>query len=183
MMKDKITETKIGYKLFEVDKNGILFPLFIGKDKSIPIGEWISAEYIPTKGFAARGGWHIGADVPDAPWLKGYDGSDTGIYRSRFAKRKRVWCEVEYNATINWNKTVETLPKKCFVDKVPENGFYFFREVGKGIWVISSDIKVIRILSEHERQEILLAKGYSEKEAYKRYKETFEKRLCCKNIG
>ncbi len=66
-------ETKIGYKLFEMNKDGTLFPLFIGKNREVPMGEWIVAEYIPTKGFAARGGWHIGADVPDAPWLKGYE--------------------------------------------------------------------------------------------------------------
>ena len=167
----------IGYKLFEMNADGKLFPLFIGKQKETPIGEWIPAEYIPTKGFAARGGWHVGADVPDAPWLKGYDGSDVGVYKSRFSKGKRVWCEVEYNANINYNLEVEQLPKKCFVDKVPENGFYFFKEVGKGVWIISSDIKVIKIITEEERQQIMKEKGYDEIEAYKKYKETFEKRM------
>lgn len=176
-MDRKIEVVKKGYKLFEMNKEGKLFPLFIGKNKETPIGEWIEAEYIPTKGFANRGGWHIGADIPDAPWLKGYDGSDTGVYKSRFSKGKRVWCEVEYNATIDYNEEVEKLPKKSFVDKVPENGFYFFREVGKGTWVITSEIKIVRILSETERQEIMLSKGYDEKAAYKKYKETLEKRM------
>ena len=168
---------KVGYKLFEMNKEGKLFPLFIGKNTETSIGEWVKAEYIPTKGFAARGGWHIGADIPDAPWLKGYDGSDLGVYKSRFSKGKRVWCEVEYNATIDYNNEAQNLPKKCFMDKVPENGFYFFREVGKGTWVITSEIRIVRILSEAERQEVMLNKGYNEKEAYKKYKETFEKRM------
>lgn len=63
----KIKETRIGYKLFEMNKDGKLFPLFIGKQQETPVGEWVVAEYIPTKGFASIGGWHVGANVPDAP--------------------------------------------------------------------------------------------------------------------
>lgn len=167
----------IGYKLFEMNSNGELFPLFIDKAEEIPVGKWVKAKYIPTKGFASRGGFHIGADVPDAPWLKAYDGSDTGFYRSRFSKGKRVWCEIEYNSNHDYNEEVAKLPKKCFVDKVPEDGFYFFREVGKGTWVITSDIKVLRIIDESERQQIMANKGYSEVKAYAKYKATMEKRM------
>ena len=167
----------VGYKLFEMDKEGNLFPLFIDKKKKIPVGEWIHAEFTPTKSFAPRGGWHIGADVPDAPWLKGYNGSDYGIYRSRFSKGKRLWCEVEYNSNNNYDEEVQTLPKKCFIDRVPEDGYYKFKEVGKGVWIISSDIKVTRILSEAERKEIMLQKGYDEVAAYRKYKEIFENRM------
>lgn len=166
----------VGYKLFEMNKEGQLFPLFIGKSEKTPVNEWVHAEYIPTKGFASRGGWHIGADVPDAPWLKSLNGTDKGYYKSRFSKGKRAWCEVEYNATNDYNEEVANLPKKCFVDKVPNNGFYFFREAGKGVWVITSDIKITKILTEEERQEIIKEKGYDEVEAFKKYKETLEKR-------
>lgn len=169
--------SKTGYKLFEMNADGKLFPLFIGKSKETPVDEWVHAEYIPTKGFAPRGGWHIGMDVPDAPWLKGYDGSDTGIYKSRFAHGKRVWCEVEYNTTNDYNDMVKNLPKKCFEDSVPEEGFYFFREAGKGTWCITSDIKIVRLINEDERQEILKEKEYDEAGAYKKYKESFEKRM------
>lgn len=169
--------TRVGYKLFEMNKDGKLFPLFIGKQTETPMGEWVRAEYVPTKGFATRGGWHIGADVPDAPWLKGYDGSEKGIYKSRFNKGKRVWCEVEYNATIDYNDSAKVLPQKCFSNTIPENGFYFFREAGKGVWVITSDIKIVRILSEDERQRIMTDKGYDEVAAYAKYKKAFEKRM------
>ena len=176
-MDKRVKKTNIGYKLFEMDKYGKLFPLFIGKQKETNINEWVSAEYIPTKNFAPRGGWHVGADVPDAPWLKGYDGTDVGVYKSRFKKGKRVWCEVEYNASIDYNEEVELLPKKCFTDKTPEDGFYFFKEAGKGTWIITSDIKVIKIITEKERQDIMKSKGYDEVEAYKKYKDSFEKRM------
>ena len=170
-------KTDFGYKLFEQDTNGNLFPLFIDKNTPQPVLEWIPAEYHPTKGFAARGGWHIGADVPDAPWLKSYDGTETGYYKSRWKTGKRVWCLVEYNAENDYNEEVEILPKKCFSDRVPEDGFYFFREVGKGTWIITSDIKIIRILDEEERQKIMADKNYSETEAFSKYKRTFEKRM------
>lgn len=169
--------TNIGYKLFEMNAAGELFPLFIDKNTPVPIGEWIHAEYHPTKGFAARGGWHLGADVPDAPWLKSYDGSDTGYYKSRWKSGKRVWCRCEYNTNHDYNKEVSELPKKCFADRVPDDGYYFFREVGKGVWVITSDIKVIDVLTEEERIEIMEQKGYNEVEAFAKYKATFEKRM------
>ena len=168
---------KIGYKLFEQDAAGNLFPLFIDKNTPVPVGEWMTAEFHPTKGFAARGGWHIGADVPDAPWLKSYDGSDIGYYKSRFRHGKRVWCVVEYNDNHDYNKEVSQLKKKCWEDRVPVDGYYFFREVGKGTWVITSDIKVIAILDNDERINIMKSKGYDEAAAFSKYKSTFEKRM------
>lgn len=169
-------KTLFGYKLFEENADGKLFPLFIGKNEETKIGEWIHAEYIPTKGFAARGGWHIG-EYPDAPWLKAYDGTDTGCYKSRWKTGRRVWCLVEYNATIDYNPIVENLPKKCITDGIPENGYYFFREVGKGVWSITSDIKVVRKISEEERQEILQKNGIDEVENFAKYKAAMEKRM------
>ena len=166
----------IGYKLFEMNGKGELLPLFIDKNNPVPIGVWIHAEFIPTKGYAARGGWHVGT-ICDAPWLKGYDGSNVGCYKPRFKNGKRVWCEVEYNANHNYDEEVSKLPKKCFVDKVPEDGYYLFREVGKGDWIITSDIKVNKIITEEERLDILKEIGYDEARAYKKYKLAFEKRM------
>lgn len=167
-----IGKTLKGYKLFEENSDGKLFPLFIGKGIESKIGEWMHAEFIPTKGFAARGGWHIG-EMPDAPWLKSADGN----YKSRFKNGRRVWCEIEYNATNDYNDYVYSLPKKCITDGIPENGFYFFREAGKGVWSITSDIKIIRKLSEDERQEILRSLDYNEAEAFLPYKSAMEKRM------
>lgn len=169
--------SRYGYKLFEMNSKGELFPLFIDKNTPVPVGEWIKAEFHPTKGFAARGGWHIGADVPDAPWLKAYDGTDEGCYKPRWKHGKRVWCLVEYNTNHDYNEEVAQLNKKCFTDRVPEDGFYFFREVGKGTWVITSDIKVIKVLTDKERDDIIKEKGYDEIAAYAKYKATFEKRM------
>jgi len=56
------------YKLVKIKKDGNTYPLFIDKNKPFRFGEWMKAEYHPTKGFAPRsingfennptGGWH-----------------------------------------------------------------------------------------------------------------------------
>ena len=74
------------YKLLRIKKDGKLYPLFINKKNSAPIGEWLEAECYPTKGFAVRKGWHC-CFKPIAPHLK----------MELASGEKRVWveCEVE----------------------------------------------------------------------------------------
>ena len=172
---------KIGYKLFEMREDGKLFPLFISKGKETLMNEWLPAENNPTKGYAARPGWHISMTTPDAPHLRGYDGSDLGPYKSRFKNGKRVWCEVLYNTTIDYRDEVSKLPKKCFTDKSPTNGWYLFNEGNRSTWAISDAIKVTRILTEEERQEILKQMNYDEVAAFAPYKTAFEKRMNIQN--
>lgn len=151
-----------GYKLFEQDvRTGKLYPLFIGKKEETKIGEWLPAEYIPTKGFAVRSGWHIGTNVPSAPHLISADGT----YKSQRGKNfVRVWCEVEYNDLNDYTALANEQPKHCFTE-IPKDGFYRFKEPNGALWIITSDIKVIRIIPEAERQMILKAKGFDEQKA------------------
>ena len=174
-------KTKTGYKLFEMDKQNRLFPLFIGKTKETVMNEWIPAEIIMEhKGFTHRPGWHLGATMPSAPWLLSADGT----YKSQRGKRfKRVWCEVEYAADIDYTETVEKLPKKCFTDRLPNEGFYKFRESGDRLWVIADRIKITKVIPEEERQQILKEMNYDEAAAFEPYKKMFEKRKKnCANI-
>lgn len=69
---------KAAYKLVRLRKNGTLGPLFINRKLNIPVGEWLDAEPVPTKGFAFRPGWHCCSE-PIAPHL---------------SKEGRVWCRV-----------------------------------------------------------------------------------------
>ena len=166
-----------GYKLFEQRNDGKLFPLFIGKTKETPMNEWVMAEiinYHPS--FAHRPGWHLskGEFPPDAPWLKSFNGT----YKSQRGKNfKRVWCEVEYMADVDYTEKVLQLPKKCFTDRLPDGGFYKFRESGDRLWVIADRIRVIRVLSEEERQQILKNMNYDEAAAFAPYKAAMEKRM------
>ena len=166
---------KTGYKLFEMRDDGKLFPLFIGKTKETPMNEWVPAEIVMEhKGFSHRPGWHLGAQLPSAPWLMGVDGT----YKSQRGKRfRRVWCEVEYVADIDYTEEVQNLPKKCFTDRLPDNGFYNFRESGDRLWVIADRIKIIRTLEENERVQMLNSMGYNEMEAFEPYRKALEKRI------
>ena len=56
-------------------------------------------------------------------------------------------------------------------------GFYWFKEGSRGTWIITSAIRVVRVLDEKERQSILKKNGYDEVAAYARYKVAFEKRM------
>ena len=163
-----------GYKLFEQDPMGNLYPLFIGKKEAMPIGEWIKAKILPTKGFSVRPGLHIG-QICSAPWLMSADGT----YKSQRSKYwKRVWVEVEYIADCDYSEEVEQLPKKCFQDKLPENGFYKFKETGcNRIWIIADQMRIVKVLSEEERMGILKEMNYDEKEAFEPYRQAMAKRM------
>ena len=166
---------KTGWKLFEMRDDQKLFPLFINKKEETPMNEWVMAEivdYHPS--FAHRPGWHIGATMPSAPWLM----SANGTYKSQRGKRfKRVWCEVEYVADIDYTEEVLKLPKKCFTDRLPDGGFYNFRESGNRLWIIADRIRVTRVLGEEERLNILKELNYNEKEAFKPYRKAMAKRM------
>jgi hypothetical protein len=163
-----------GYKLFEQDQDGNLYALFIDKKTIMPIGEWLKAGNYPTKGFAARPGYHIGAEMPSAPWLMSADGT----YKSQRGKRfRRVWCEVEYVADVDYTEEVLRQPKKCFTDRLPDGGFYNFRESGNRLWIIADRIKVTKVISEAERMEILSKMNYDEREAFEPYRQAMAKRM------
>lgn len=166
---------KKGWKLFEMRNDGKLFPLFIGKKKATPMNEWVMAEIIMEhNGFAHRPGWHLGALMPSAPWLMGADGT----YKSQRGKRfRRVWCEVEYVADVDYTDVVTQLPKKCFVDRLPDNGFYNFKESGNRLWIIADRIRITRVISEQERQQILANMNYDEMAAFEPYRQAMAKRM------
>lgn len=167
-------EIKTGYKLFEQRADGKLFPLFIGKTKETLMNEWVPAEIIDYHpSFAHRPGWHLGATMPSAPWLMSADGT----YKSQRGKKfKRVWCEVEYAADIDYTDVVTKLPKKCFTDRLPDGGFYNFRESGNRLWVIADRIRITRVITEEERMQILRSMNYDETAAFAPYKAAMDKR-------
>ena len=174
-----MTQTKInrGFKCFEQDKFGNLYALFIDKNTKMPVGEWLQAEIVPTRGFSVRPGFHVG-QIADCPWIKGYNGSDVGCYKGRRKGWKRVFAEVEYIADNDYSEVVQRLPGKCLKNELPSNGYYFFKETGcDRIWIICDKIRIVRVLSEEERQDILKNDGYDEVAAYAKYKNIFEKRI------
>jgi len=126
-----------GYKLFALKrtKPGQLFSLFIHAQEPVPLNTWLQAESFPTKGYAVRPGWHVGAK-PRAPHL---------------SSKGRVWAEVEIQADLNWQPVVDELRRKS-LDFVPVRGYYRFerpRHQGS-VWYIAANMKVNRVLAQEE---------------------------------
>jgi hypothetical protein len=142
-------KTITAYKLFRTLKGqpGKIYPLFIGNGKETPIGSWIKAEFIPTKGFAERPGWHVGA-TPQASHLMSKEGK---------MLPGRVWAEVEIPADKNWQEEADKQPTRDIKGKVPEGGHYRFKRPANqgGEWMIAGAMKVKRILSEKDVNNIL----------------------------
>lgn len=121
-----------------------------------------------------REGDQIGAHLPSAAWLMSADGT----YKSQRGKKfRRVWCEVSYVADVDYTNEVLKLPKKCFTDRLPDGGYYEFRESGNRLWIIADRIRVDRILTEEERQQILNDMKYDEQAAFKPYKQAMARRM------
>lgn len=83
----------VAYKIFRLDKQGKLHPLFINKKSVIPMNVWLKAECIPTKGFAVRQGWHCTLKQ-HAPHLK----------LDLASGEHRVWCKVEVQEIEFYNR-------------------------------------------------------------------------------
>lgn len=167
-----------GYKLFEQDtRTGKLYPLFIGSREETPVGTWMIAQNIPTKGFANRPGWHIGSSLPDAPWLKGYSAENPrGVFNSKRGKNfRRVWAEVSYPMDVDYQEELDRRGIRDIKDHIPKNGYYTFREAN-GTWIIAGALRVDRILSEEERQHIFDEAGYDEQAAWESSKDYAHRR-------
>ena len=149
-------KTVKAYKLFRTLKTrpGELFPLFIGKTQPVAQGKWIAAEFLPTKGFAERPGWHAGV-LPTAPHLMKKDGT---------MPEDRVWAEIEMSADIDWQPEADASRTRDIRDRVPEGGFYRFKtnKMQGGAWMIGGAIKINRLLT-NEQAEAIAAEGESVK--------------------
>lgn len=142
------------YKLFRTLKSrpGEVFPLFIDKAEPVPVGEWIQAKSVPTKGFAERPGWHSG-EIPHAPQLLNKKGE---------IPPDRVWAEVEIPADVDWQTRLQQMGKKDLAGEVPEGGYYRFK--GSNLaeapnWYISGAMRVNRFLPDEEVSQILRREG------------------------
>jgi N12 class adenine-specific DNA methylase len=147
-LSDPPKKTKKAYKLFRTLKTrpGEIFPLFIGKSDPTPIGVWIEAKFIPTKGFAERPGWHSGK-YPYAPHLLKKDGT---------MPEDRVWAEIEIPDDVDWQSEADKSKSGDVRGKVPSGGHYKFKRPGtQGLeWRISGAIKVIKTLTQKEVAKI-----------------------------
>ena len=108
------------YKLLRIKKDGKLYPLFINKTVSTPIGVWLDAECHPTKGFAIRKGWHC-TMKPIAPHLK-----------TRLSNgEERVWIECEVEDWETYNRPESQGGAWILAQRMKINRVLTFEEVDK----------------------------------------------------
>jgi len=147
-------KTVKAYKQFRTLKSqpGKLFPLFIGKDEETPVGKWMDAEHLPTKGYAPRPGWHAGV-LPLAPHLRS---TKTGTIQEG-----RVWAEVELPDDQPWQDKANTSKTKDIRDKVPADGHYRFNtsKMNGGAWLIGGSLKINKVLTDDDVQQVLHSSG------------------------
>lgn len=176
-------KTRKAYKLFAIHPNdpGKLFPLYVGADTPMVMGEWMDAAIgdpgkttktgkakVKSKigDLAFRPGWHAGT-LPFAHQIGGKDADGNQAIREPF----QVWAEVEVADDVDWQteansraSTVKSGPNKGNLnkkeaqidDQIPVGGNYEYNTSSnvKGTWVISGSVKVNRVLSDAEVETI-----------------------------
>ena len=178
-------KTQTAYKLFRTlpSEPGKLFPLFVDANQPVPMGEWVQAKSGPRDekgkvksklgGLAYRPGWHSG-DLPVAKHIGQRDPSSNST-KPAFRKPDQVWAEVEVAADVDWQDRANKAAVKNkdgsirvqtahITDRIPKGGFYRYKTNPnmEGNWIISGDLKVNRVLSNEEVDQINRQAGVSD---------------------
>lgn len=161
------------YKLFTISKKhkGELFPLYVNTNEPTPIGEWVEAKCgertndnkVKSKlGLLCyRPAWHL-SDLPIATHMGIKD--DNG--KIKYMRPDVVWCECEYSDAINYQEIAnkrgtikgKLVPKLAYLTFIPYNGFYKYKTNPNmlGEWILAGSIKVKRVLTDVEVNNVLL---------------------------
>ena len=160
--KNEPKKTITAYKLFE-QRKGKLYPLFINKNTEVPVGVWVDGQNYPTKGYAQRPGWHSGP-MPTAPHLMKKDGT---------LSPSRVWAQIELPADKSWQEKADASSTKDIKNEVPVNGYYRFKtnKMQGGAWYLSGSMKIIKVLSPDEVNNILAGENIPETGAPKIFRD------------
>lgn len=176
-------EIGYGYKLFRINKDGKLFPLYVNTDEEIPIGIWIKAKTgtklengkVKSKlgPLAYRPGWHINDKIP-------YVSHIYSVHENKkYMKDGTVWAKVYYHTNVNYqdkankagtNKNGIIIPKNSYLKEIPINGYYKYKTSPSmtGEWVISGEMMIERIMNMEEVRELCNKYGYTSLEPYKK---------------
>ena len=149
------------YKMFKV-RNGKLYPLYVEAKREMVIGVWLNAQvgekaddtHVKASGcggkLSLRPGFHS-TEIPFTDWIGKKDTDGNLIQR-----KDTVWCECEVEGSqivVTDRYGLRTMP----------DGWYYFKTNTKQEkpWIISDRIKINKILSGKEVDEICLKNGIS----------------------
>ena len=160
--------SRTAFKQFRIDKNGELHPLFVYAKETIPIGVWLEAKEGPRTDngkvksklgpLAYRPGWHM-SEAPYAPHIGVKENGKVSYMRD-----DTVWALCEFDDTNDYTMEARNngtrngrvnLQKSC-LDRIPKNGFYWYTTNPNafGRWLIADKIRVIRVLTDDEVEDI-----------------------------
>lgn len=172
----------IAYKLFALHKSerGKIFPLYVNATEPTPIGEWTEAkcgQMVDGKVKSKLGllcyrpGWHL-SDMPIATHIGVKDESG----KIAFMKPDTVWCECEYSDAVDYQteannngmRNGKLVEKYAYLDHVPKNGFYRYKTNPNmlGSWILAGAIKVNRVMTDKEVNEMLVSAGITPMSRY-----------------
>jgi len=163
------------YKLFRVNKKypGKLFPLFVDSNTPVPFDTWVDAELIPPDpasgkiksklgALAYRPGWHSG-DIPVATHIGLKGAGNKNDVKPTHRNPDYLWAEIQVPADVDWQDIANkraTIGKNGMpvartahiTDQLPKGGFYRYKTNPNmtGQWLISGEMKVVRVLSQEE---------------------------------
>lgn len=121
------------YKKVRQLSDGNYYPLFIDKKKKFEFGEWMKAEFHPTKGFAPRSINGIDNDNPIGGWHCCYQPLAPHISDELKSGEKRVWMMCEAKGDMkSYNR--------------PESQ--------GGSWMLAEYLRPIKILTDEEVRKI-----------------------------
>ena len=154
------------YKLFRI-KNGLLYPLYVFANESIPLNTWLNAKEGVTYPngkvksklgqLAFRPGWHS-SDYPVALHI-GESGDSS--CKPKYRPEDQVWVECLIHDEVDWQSIADKQgksPKSKYLKQIPVNGYYKYRTNPRPDtvpWVITGAIKVNKLLDDYDVNEIL----------------------------
>lgn len=149
------------YKLFRI-KNGNLYPLYVEAKRQMELHTWLEAgcgekvdeTHVKASGcggkLSLRPGFHSTL-IPFTDWIGKRENDGTLVQR-----HDTVWCECE----VRGNQIEVT--NRYGLRTVP-NGWYYFKTNSKQKepWIISKELKIVRVLSNEEVDAICESFGIS----------------------
>ena len=149
------------YKLCRM-KEGKLYPLFVEAGRELSVGQWLEA-HVGEKAderhvksrlgiLALRPGFHS-CEVPFTDWIGKRQGD-------RLVQRDdNVWCECEVEGA-----KIQGVGKRGLLT-IPEGWYYYRTKPGQPFpWIISDRIKIDRVLTHAEVEQICREHGVEAQE-------------------
>ena len=183
------TKTGIGYKVFVLKNGQLYPPMVANPNgESTPVGIWLDADAAPVAGtsktgrpkvkaggrgtqggsgtLAYRPGWHLGVIPYALQFNRKGESGERELFPANF-----VWAEVEYANDVDYqdeamsygyNESGKFQHSLAGLPRVPENGAYTYRtnpDPKTDPWIITGAMKVNRLLTPSEVDEMVRASG------------------------